>query len=91
MFGIGFTEIIVVVLAALLIFGPEKLPELAKHAGKIINDLRRVRNDLHSNFHDAMYAQETKKTNKLPYLMQDETEQKNITSPNKTTKQNADE
>jgi|TARA_B100001013_G_C24376783_1_gene350435 sec-independent protein translocase protein TatB len=34
MFDFGFWELIVVVIVALLVFGPEKLPELATKAGK---------------------------------------------------------
>ncbi|MBN1962891.1 MAG: twin-arginine translocase TatA/TatE family subunit [Deltaproteobacteria bacterium] len=75
MFGIGFTEILVIVLAALLIFGPEKLPELAKYLGRGMRELRRVNNDLHNSFQEAMYAEESKAAKESPYLNNDDSNQ----------------
>ena len=42
MFGIGFPELIVILVVALLIFGPGKLPELGNALGKGIRDFRRA-------------------------------------------------
>lgn len=39
---IGGTEIFVVLLIALLVFGPSKLPEIARQIGKAMGDFRRV-------------------------------------------------
>jgi len=41
----GFSETIFLFFLALLIFGPKKLPEIARQAGKILNDLRRASNE----------------------------------------------
>jgi sec-independent protein translocase protein TatA len=41
MFNLGPGEIAVVVIAILLIFGPRKLPELAKSLGASINEFRK--------------------------------------------------
>lgn len=46
MFGIGPMELVVIVVVALLIFGPQKLPELARTLGKGLAELRRASNDL---------------------------------------------
>lgn len=40
MFNVGFPELFVVGLVALLVFGPERLPELARNAAKLINRFR---------------------------------------------------
>src|SRR5688572_8700704 len=40
MFNIGLGEMIVIGLIALLVFGPERLPELARQAAHIFNQVR---------------------------------------------------
>jgi Tat protein translocase TatB subunit len=42
MFGIGFPELILVLVVALLVLGPDKLPEVAKTMAKAYNELRRT-------------------------------------------------
>ncbi|MBA3533543.1 MAG: twin-arginine translocase TatA/TatE family subunit, partial [Ardenticatenales bacterium] len=40
MFNIGLGEMIVIGLIALLVFGPERLPELARQAAQLFNQVR---------------------------------------------------
>ena len=42
MFGIGFPELIVILVVALVIFGPGKLPELGSSLGQGLRDFRRA-------------------------------------------------
>lgn len=49
MFGIGFTELCVIALFILIIFGPEKLPELLNQLGKFLFHTRRMSNELKAN------------------------------------------
>jgi sec-independent protein translocase protein TatB len=46
MFGIGTSEILVILLIALLVIGPSKLPEIARALGKGLAEFRRVSSDV---------------------------------------------
>jgi len=39
-FGIGFAEILVILVVALLVFGPDRLPEMTRQAASFVRDLR---------------------------------------------------
>lgn len=41
MFGIGFGELVVIAVLAVLVFGPDRLPELAQQAGRLARQLRK--------------------------------------------------
>lgn len=41
MFDIGFQELVIIFVVALLVFGPKKLPELAKNLGKWMTEIKR--------------------------------------------------
>jgi sec-independent protein translocase protein TatA len=47
--NIGFPEMIVIFVLALLIFGPKKLPELGKNLGKGMAEFRRASNDFRNS------------------------------------------
>jgi sec-independent protein translocase protein TatA len=49
MFGLGFGEILVILVIALIFIGPKKLPEMAKNLGKGIREFQRAKDGL---FHD---------------------------------------
>lgn len=42
MFGLGFSEILLLGLLALLLIGPKELPEMARVIGRFINELKRT-------------------------------------------------
>ena len=50
MFGIGLPELILIMAIALIVVGPEKLPELAKALGKGIVELRKAASSLKESF-----------------------------------------
>lgn len=50
MFGIGYQEMFVVLVVAMVIFGPSRLPELAGQVGRWVRDFRRMSSDLTGEF-----------------------------------------
>ena len=45
MFNVGLGEIVAIVLVTMLLFGPEKLPEMARQAGRFLGRLRLTTQD----------------------------------------------
>ena len=54
MFGIGYQEMVLIGVVALLIFGPGRLPEVASQVGRWVREFRRMSADLTSEFESAM-------------------------------------
>ncbi len=48
--GVGFQEVVIILIAALMIFGPAKLPELMGQAGKALRDFRKMSGNLQGEF-----------------------------------------
>ena len=48
MFGIGSTELLVILVVALIVIGPSKLPDLMKTLGKGMAEFRRMSTDVKS-------------------------------------------
>jgi TatA/E family protein of Tat protein translocase len=46
MFGMGMPEILLILAIALIVIGPQKLPELAKSLGRAMNEFKRATNEL---------------------------------------------
>ncbi len=55
MFGVSFLELLVVLVVALLVFGPDKLPEIAKTLGKVSGELKRNADALRREFYNNIY------------------------------------
>ena len=76
MFGLGFGELLVVFLIALIFIGPKKLPELAKGLGKGIRDFQNAAKGLS----DQLQESGDSHTNQAPKIA-DATPQEEITPP----------
>jgi sec-independent protein translocase protein TatB len=46
MFGIGTGEILLILIIALIVLGPERMPQVARDIGRVMNDLRRTSDEL---------------------------------------------
>lgn len=51
---VGFQEIVVIFLVALVLFGPKKLPELGKTIGKALTEFRRAQSELKATLEHHM-------------------------------------
>jgi sec-independent protein translocase protein TatA len=57
---IGFPELIVIFVIALIVFGPRKLPELGRSLGKSLAEFKRASNELRSTLDEEIRAEERK-------------------------------
>jgi TatA/E family protein of Tat protein translocase len=52
--NLGMPELMMIMLLALLLFGPKKLPEIGKQVGKALGEFKRASNDLKRSIQDEM-------------------------------------
>jgi TatA/E family protein of Tat protein translocase len=58
--GLGMTELVIILVIALIIFGPRKLPELGKSLGKSIGEFRKASNELKTTLEEEIRVEEQK-------------------------------
>jgi sec-independent protein translocase protein TatB len=56
MFGLGAGEIVIILVLALILLGPQKLPDAAKQLGKGLREFRKQTDDLKRQFESELYA-----------------------------------
>lgn len=61
MFDVGFSELVVIALVALIVIGPERLPKVARTVGVLLGRLQRYVNDVKSDINREMQLDELKK------------------------------
>ncbi len=85
MFGIGTTELIIILLVALVILGPTKLPGMARSLGKALGEFRRVTTDVQRTLNlEAARIEEDEKHQtkpKQPAKAESKSESSNIPPP----------
>ena len=52
--NLGMPELMMIMVLALLLFGPKKLPEIGKQVGKALGEFKRASNDLKRTIEDEM-------------------------------------
>ena len=56
MWNLGFPEIVIIFIVALVIFGPRKLPELGRSLGRGLSEFKRASNELKRTWEDEVDA-----------------------------------
>jgi len=64
MFDIGFSEMIVIAVIALIVLGPEKLPRVARTAGHLLGRMQRYVNDVKADINREIELDELRKLQK---------------------------
>ena len=61
MFDIGFSELLVIAVVALIVIGPERLPKVARTVGHLIGRMQRYVNDVKADISREMELDELRK------------------------------
>ncbi len=54
MFDIGFQELVIIFVVALIVFGPKRLPEIGKTLGKGIGELKKAMDNVRDQIHEEV-------------------------------------
>ncbi len=90
MFNLSGSEIVVILLLALIVLGPEKLPEAIRKFSRVYNEVRKISNGFQSEFKNAFdepmkelreTAQLTRDAVLKPLKEEPEVEQHEVTPP----------
>ena len=60
MFGLGMGEVVIILVLALILLVPQKLPDAAKQLGKGLREFRKATDDLKAQFETELYSEPTK-------------------------------
>ena len=61
MFDVGFSEMVVVAVVALVVIGPERLPKVARTLGHLVGRMQRYFNDVKTDINREMELEELRK------------------------------
>jgi sec-independent protein translocase protein TatB len=81
MFDIGWSELLVIVVVAIVVVGPKELPKLMRSIGHYGGKLRRAAGDFQRQFEEAMRASEIEEVKKAIASVQTETPALDLKAP----------
>ncbi|GIW48363.1 MAG: hypothetical protein KatS3mg078_2240 [Deltaproteobacteria bacterium] len=88
MFGIGTSELLIILLIALLVFGPKEIPKIARTLGRGMRELQRAKEELRQTIYTEIEDEEGETTPKV--LENKETETNKDTKGVDSTSDNTD-
>ncbi|MDG2041051.1 MAG: Sec-independent protein translocase protein TatB [Ilumatobacter sp.] len=56
--SIGMSELLIIFVIALIVFGPRKLPDLGRSLGKSLGEFKRASNDLRNTLEEEIHVEE---------------------------------
>ena len=65
LFGIGLDRILLIMIVAIIVFGPDKLPGMARQAGKWVNELRRLTQEARGEIQNLTKELDMEELNKV--------------------------
>ena len=69
MFGLGPTELIIIAVIILILFGARKIPEIGKGLGGAVREFKNVKKEINSN--PAKKSEDQEKEEKSPGLLEE--------------------
>ncbi|MGZ8460441.1 MAG: Sec-independent protein translocase protein TatB, partial [Candidatus Deferrimicrobiaceae bacterium] len=66
MFGIGFQEMLIILVVVLIFFGPKRLPDLAKSLGKGIAEFKKASEEVRKGIDEAVREGESEEKDQGP-------------------------
>lgn len=67
MFGVSLFELIIIMIVVLLVFGPDKLPEVARNLGKVMGELKKHSDAMRREFYNSVYTPTQEINSKIDY------------------------
>ncbi len=61
MFDVGFSEMVVIAIVALIVIGPERLPAVARTVGTLLGRIRRYTSDVKAEVNRELQLEEVRK------------------------------
>jgi Sec-independent protein secretion pathway components len=93
----GFSEIVIIMAIALILFGPEDLPDIARTIGKVVYEIRKTTQELTNEFQNSLMDNPVNVINKTfeetisPQKVKEENPSSNSETPSEALKDEIEE